>query len=179
MGAAQVVAETVIPANWPTRIGDAVAITCVRAAAVALAIIVLINGANVAGRYIMNEAIAWAEELMLYLMVFVVFSACVAVTWRQAHIRIESLVHRLPAAGGQAVETVIALLAAAIMLTVAHAGYDTVAMLLSFDQRSDALKLPIWIPQSFVVGGLALSAGMILLRQVARYCDRTTAGGVS
>jgi TRAP-type C4-dicarboxylate transport system permease small subunit len=48
-----------------------------------------------------------------------------------------------------------------ILAVVAAAGYRIVSMLFLFDQRSDALHLPMWIPQAFLVGGLALTAVMI------------------
>lgn len=39
-------------------------------------------------------------------------------------------------------------------------------MLYAFDQRSDALHLPVWIPQSFLTGGLALTAILIVAAEI-------------
>jgi TRAP-type C4-dicarboxylate transport system permease small subunit len=150
------------------RLGAGVALYCGRIGAVALAIIVAINGANVVGRYLFSAPLPWAEELMLYLMIFVVFAGAAIATWRGAHIGIDALVTRLPQGVQRLVQFVLSLLAIAVLLTVANAGYFTVTMLYAFDQRSDALEMPMWIPQSIVVGGLVLSAALIALRFFVR-----------
>jgi TRAP-type C4-dicarboxylate transport system permease small subunit len=152
----------------PERIGNLVAVYCGRVGAVALAIIVAINGANVVGRYCFGQPLPWAEELMLYLMIFVVFIGAAIATWRGAHIGIDALVTRLPPGLQIAAHVAMSLLAIAILLTIANAGYTTVSMLYAFDQRSDALEWPMWIPQSFVVLGLVLSAALIALRLLVR-----------
>jgi TRAP-type C4-dicarboxylate transport system permease small subunit len=58
---------------------------------------------------------------------------------------------------------------------VTVASYRIVSLLYSFDQRSDALELPSWIPQSFVTVGLGLMAVVIaikLLMALFGYDDR-------
>ena len=105
---------------------------------------------------------------MLYLMIFVVFIGAAIATWRGAHIGIDALVIRLPLALQRLAHIAMSLLAIAILLTIAYAGYTTVSTLYAFDQRSDALEWPMWIPQSFVVGGLTLSAVLIALRFFVR-----------
>ncbi len=154
--------------GFPERLGNVVALYCGRVGAVALAIIVAINGANVVGRYCFGQPLPWAEELMLYLMIFVVFIGAAIATWRGAHIGIDALVTRLPLGLQKAAHIAMSLLAIAILLTIANAGYTTVSMLYAFDQRSDALEWPMWIPQSFVVLGLVLSAALIALRFFVR-----------
>ena len=119
--------------------------------AVALAVIVAINGANVVGRYFFGSPLPWAEELMLYLMIFVVFAGAAVATWRGAHIGIDALVTRLPKNIQRAAHVLMSFFSIAVLLTVAQAGYATVSILYGFDQRSDALEWPMWIPQSFVV----------------------------
>lgn len=151
-------------AGFAERLGNSIAHYCGLIGAVALAIIVVINGANVVGRYFFGQPLPWAEELMLYLMIFVVFVGAAVATWRGVHIGIDALVTRLPFAAQRLAHIAMSLLAIVILLTVARAGYSTVSMLYAFDQRSDALEAPMWIPQSFVVGGLVLSAALIALR---------------
>jgi len=154
--------------GFAERLGNGIALTCGRIGAVALAIIVAINGANVVGRYFFGQPLPWAEELMLYLMIFVVFVGTSVATWRGVHIGIDALVTRLPQAAQRVAHIAMSLLAIVILLTVARAGYSTVSLLYSFDQRSDALEAPMWIPQSFVVAGLVLSAALIALRFFVR-----------
>src|SRR2546428_9864277 len=79
------------------RLGDAIANICVALAALALIAIVAINGVNVVARYFFGSPFSWAEELMLFLMIFGVFARGIAVTWRNQHIRIETIIERPPA----------------------------------------------------------------------------------
>lgn len=142
------------------RIGDAVSQVCLVVAAIALLAIVAINVANVTGRYLFGSPFSWAEELMLYLMILVVFSATPVAAWRNQHIRIEALVDHTDPAIRRSLMVIAAVISIVIVLLVAAAGYRIVSMLHLFDQRSDALHLPMWIPQSFLVFGLALTAAM-------------------
>ena len=146
------------------RLGDAVAAGCMGLAAVALGVIVAVNGANVIGRYFFGRPIAWAEELMLFLMIFIVFSGCAAVTWRQIHIRIDVVVSRFPERASRWTHWLVAAVSVLVMATIAWAGFAIVSLLYAFDQRSDALDVPMWIPQSFVAAGMALNAALLVLR---------------
>ena len=56
------------------------------------------NGVNVVARYFFGSPFSWAEELMLFLMIFGVFAGGIAVTWRNQHIRIETIIERAPIA---------------------------------------------------------------------------------
>ncbi len=151
-------------AGLAERIGDAIVLNCCRVAAVGLAAIVAINGANVVGRYVFAQPLAWAEEAMLYIMIFVVFAGAIAATWRGVHIGIDAFVTRMPPAFQQAASIFVSALSIVLLLTVAKAGLDTVQLLYAFDQRSDALEFPIWIPQSFVVIGFGVSAVLLAVR---------------
>lgn len=148
------------------RIGDAIASTSMTLAGAAMAAIVVINGANVAGRYFLSTPIAWAEEAMLYLMIVVVFSAVAAVTWRGAHIRIELLVEQFPPPMRMAAALLTAALTTGIAVAVAFSSFDVVSQLYAFDQRSDAMEMPVWIAQSAVLLGLFLIAAMTVLRLI-------------
>lgn len=144
------------------RIGDAVCQICLVVAAIALLAIVAINVANVTGRYVFGAPFSWAEELMLFLMILVVFTAAPVAAWRNQHIRIETLIDHTDPAIRRWLVGVAAVVSIVIVTVVVAAGYRIVAMLYLFDQRSDALHLPMWIPQAFLVGGLALTAAIIV-----------------
>jgi TRAP-type C4-dicarboxylate transport system permease small subunit len=152
-----------------------IAYACLTVSALALLGITVIIGANVVARYFLNSPFSWAEELMLFLMCLSVFSGGIAVTWRNLHIRIDTFVDRTPPRV-QFVARIIAALASIGLLTVVTvASYRIVSLLYSFDQRSDALELPSWIPQSFVTVGLGLMAVVIaikLLMALFGYDDR-------
>jgi TRAP-type C4-dicarboxylate transport system permease small subunit len=146
------------------RLGDAVARACVVIAAIALLAIVAINGANVVGRYFFGAPISWAEEMMLFLMVLIVFSASAAVTWRRQHIGIDLLVEWLPPPLGRAATFMTGLIAILVLGLISYGSFEIVSTLYAFDQRSEALELPVWIPQSFLTIGFAMMALMLILR---------------
>jgi TRAP-type C4-dicarboxylate transport system permease small subunit len=152
--------ETMPSGGLIGRLGDAVCRVCLIVAALALLAIVAINVANVTGRYLFGSPFSWAEESMLYLMILIVFAAAPVAAWRNQHIRIEALVDNAAPGTRRALIVFGAVISVAVLTLVAVAGYQIVFMLYLFDQRSDALHLPMWIPQGFLVGGLALTAIM-------------------
>jgi C4-dicarboxylate transporter DctQ subunit len=142
------------------RLGDAVCRVCLIVASLSLLAIVAINVTNVIGRYVFGSPFTWAEELMLYLMILIVFAATPVAAWRNQHIRIEAFIDNASLAIRRWLIPIAAVISTVILTLVAAAGYRIVAMLYLFDQRSDALHLPMWIPQAFLTGGLALTAIM-------------------
>lgn len=140
------------------RIGDGLTQLCLAIAAVALICIVAINGTNVVARYLFNAPFSWAEEMMLYLMILSVFSGAIAVTWRNLHIRIDTFIERAPPAVRRAALNIGTIVSLVVMVSVIFASGRIVTLLYSYDQRSEALAAPVWIPQSFVPIGLGIMA---------------------
>jgi TRAP-type C4-dicarboxylate transport system permease small subunit len=99
---------------------------------------------------------------MLFLMILIVFTAAPVAAWRGQHIRIEALIDFVPIAARRWLIAIVAIISTVVLAIVAVAGYRIVTMLYLFDQRSDALHMPMWIPQAFLVGGLALMAVMFV-----------------
>ena len=144
---------------------DGIAHACLVIAGLALVCIVAINGANVFMRYVFGKPFSWAEELMLFLMILGVFSGAIAVTWRNLHIRIDTLVDRLPppirrADAGHRPCSPRSRSSTVVMV----ASCRLVSLLQEMDQRSDALSAPSWMPQSFVTIGLGMMAFMMAVK---------------
>jgi len=148
------------------RIGDVIANLCAVIAATALCVIVVINGANVVNRYVFGHAFAWAEELMIFLMILIVFAGAATVTWRNAHIKIELITESLPPAARKIAAGVVGVASVVVLAVLDNVSFRIVSMLYAFDQRSLALEAPLWIPQGFVSVGLLLIAVMLVLRAV-------------
>jgi C4-dicarboxylate transporter DctQ subunit len=146
------------------RVGEAISAVCGVIAAAALTGIVVINAANVASRYFFGSAFAWAEELMIFLMMLTVFAGAATATWRSAHIRIELLVDTLPSRLRFAAGVVIVVCIVLVLMVLAAVNFRIVSMLYAFDQRSLALGIPLFIPQGFVAVGLALIVGLTVLK---------------
>ena len=155
--------------NLVTRLCDGIAYACLVIAALALMSIVAINGVNVVMRYVFGAPFSWAEELMLFLMILGVFSGAIAVTWRNLHIRIDTLVDRLAPATRRVLQVGASLTSIVVVGIVTVASFRLVSLLQSMDQRSDALQAPSWIPQSFVTIGLGMIAVMIAIKLVLSF----------
>jgi C4-dicarboxylate transporter DctQ subunit len=161
--------EVPAPDGFVERLCDGIAHACLVIAGLSLLCIVAINGANVFMRYVFRASFSWAEELMLFLMILGVFSGAITVTWRNLHIRIDTLVDRLPPAGRRAVQVIASLASIAVIGIVMVASFRLVSLLQSMDQRSDALNAPSWIPQSFVTIGLGMMAFMMAVKLITSF----------
>lgn len=160
------------------RLGDGLTRLCLTVAGAALIAIVAINGTNVVARYAFGSPFSWAEELMLFLMILSVFSGAVAITWRNMHIRIDTFIELVSPQMRQAALTIGALVSIAVLLIVSYASANIISVLRQIDQRSDALDVPAWIPQSFLTIGLviiAMAIGVRTLQTLIRTDRRSAA----
>ena len=57
---------------------------------------VAINFTNVIGRYVFQAAIYWAEEAMVYLAIWSIFLAAIAIAYDRAHLTMDFFSARLP-----------------------------------------------------------------------------------
>jgi C4-dicarboxylate transporter DctQ subunit len=145
-------------------LGTRVADVGLYAGATALLAIVALNAVNIVLRYFFRSPFSWAEEAMLYLMIFGVYVGAISVAWQQAHIRIDAILDFAPPARRRVLQIVSTLVMAAVLIPVVLASFRVVSLLFDFDQRSDALHLPVWIAQGVVPFSLCLIVLMSLLR---------------
>jgi C4-dicarboxylate transporter DctQ subunit len=132
--------------------------------AAALLAIVALNAVNIILRYFFRSPLSWAEEAMLYLMILGVYLGAISVAWQQAHIRIDAILDFAPPTRRKVLEVISTGVLAAVLIPVVFASFRVVGLLFDFDQRSDALTLPIWIAQSVVPISLLLIIVMSFLR---------------
>jgi C4-dicarboxylate transporter DctQ subunit len=139
--------------------------------AILLALSVVVNFANIIGRYFFSISITWAEEVMLFLMVGCVFTGCCAVAWEGRQIRMDVVVGMMP----EPVRKLFALLSELLLLAtaalVAIFAWPVVEQLAEFDERSAAANFPMVIPQVMIPIGYTLMALVVAVRLVARRRD--------
>jgi TRAP-type C4-dicarboxylate transport system permease small subunit len=127
---------------------------------------VLLNFANVVGRYFLSDSIYWAEEAMLFLMVGCVFLGNGVVAWSGRQLRMDVIVGMMPVA----VQKILALLSELTFLVVAIAviafACPVIRDLWSFDQRSQSAEIPMYIPQAMVPIGLAIMVLLVIARLI-------------
>lgn len=129
-----------------------------RVLALAFIFAVCLNFANVIGRYVVGRSISGADEVQIYIMVWMAFLGAAVVAWRRNHLRMDVLVRFFP----QGVQK--ALRALEIAAIVGLAGFAVVQsvrytwQMAALGRTSDVGGIPMWIPHSAVALGFALIA---------------------
>ncbi|HWI35681.1 MAG TPA: TRAP transporter small permease [Burkholderiales bacterium] len=123
-----------------------------------------LNFVNVVGRYVFSTAILGADEVQVFVMVWMTFAGAAVVTWRNQHLRMDVLFDLLPAKARRWIRL------AEVTLLAVMAGFAAVqsvrfaALMVSVDRRSEAANIPMVIPHSAVVLGFALMALLALVK---------------
>lgn len=141
--------------------------------AVALLIGVGINFVNVIGRYVFHSPIIWAEEIMLYLMLGMVFLGAGAASLEGRHIRMDVALHLFPRKFRTAFDVLADLAFLVVALMVIRLGVPVVLKFAAYGQLSDAANIPIWIPHSMIPLGFSIMTLATLLRMLARFSPKT------
>jgi TRAP-type C4-dicarboxylate transport system permease small subunit len=145
-------------------------------AGVLLCASILLNFANVIGRYFFSTSIYWAEEVMLYLMVACVFLGNGVVAWSGRQLRMDVVVKMMPAR----LETALALFSELVFIAVAVVivvfAAPVIRDLWLFDQRSQSADVPMVIPQIMVPIGLAIMAALVAIRLLTGAKDAASGG---
>jgi len=136
------------------------------AAGVLLVVSVLLNFANVIGRYFFNASIFWAEEVMLFLMVGCVFFGNGVVAWSGRQLRMDVIVGMMPAPAQKFFALLSELLFIAVALVIVWFAWPVIRDLWNFDQRSQSAELPMVIPQAMVPIGFFIMAVLVIVRLV-------------
>lgn len=129
-----------------------------------MAAAVLLNFANVVGRYAFGQAIVGADEVLVYAMIATIFLGCAVVTWRDGHLKMDVLIARAPPRLQAGAARLCWLTLAAVAATVAWSSAEVVAEMQAFGQRSLAANVPMSVPHGAVAAGMALTAAFALLR---------------
>jgi TRAP-type C4-dicarboxylate transport system permease small subunit len=134
------------------------------AAALCLLASVAINFVNIIGRYFFAVSIPWAEEIMLFLMVGCVFTACCAVAWEGRQIRMDVVLNALPVRARDFLTLLSELVMIATAIAVAVFAWPVISQLAAFDERSQAADFPLFIPQGLVPLGYILMALLVAVK---------------
>lgn len=144
----------------------ALALGLIRAVLGALILVgVVLNFANVVGRYVFLKPIIWAEEVLVFIMIWCVMLGATLVTWDNQHLRMDAVYHFAPPRVRRWLNllSTLAFLVAAVFVLVQSV---RVTMLVaSTGQRSVVAEVPMVIPY----GALAVSFGVIVLMLVFRF----------
>ena len=139
-----------------------------RTLAAALLLAVGLNFINAAGRYGLGGGLPWADEIQVYLLVWITFLGAAVASRRNLHLRVDILTRALP------LRLQPALRALELAATLGMAGFAAwlsagyVGRVYALDHASDGTGFPMWLPHSALTVGFALIAAGSLLGLVLR-----------
>ncbi|HSV44371.1 MAG TPA: TRAP transporter small permease subunit [Ramlibacter sp.] len=131
------------------------------------AVVVVLNFASAALRYSVGRAVLGADEVQVYLMIWLVFPAAALVGLRGAHLRMDLLVQRLGPAAARWHHAAEGLLTLVLCGTMAWVSFGFVRQMMEMGQRSDGAGIPMWMVHAAPCAGflgLAAAAAWSLLR---------------
>lgn len=143
---------------------------CALALAFALIAAVLLNFANVAGRYVLDKAILGADEIQIFIMIWITFLGAAIVAWQDRHLRMDALMCYLPPALVRTLRSVERLLVVGLTGFVAYHSCRYAAGMFAIGRNSEAAEIPMLIPHSALAAGFILIAliGLLALFGVRR-----------
>ena len=124
-------------------------------------------------------SIYWADEAMVFLVIWSIFLAAIAVTYDGSHLTMDLFSARLSPRWQRALDGVIAAVCVLTFTFMAWQAMTVVRTLMRNDQRSIALDIPIAIAHSALLVGFIFSALVVLARvalghRVVKPMSRTT-----
>lgn len=123
-----------------------------------------INFANVVGRYLFFTPILWAEEIMIHIMIWLVFTGAIVVAWEGKHLRMDILSTLLPQPWKNIVSFISVLSTIVVCGFVAWQSWSAVGLLARLGQKSPVAEVPMVIPHSALLCGFVLMMIAVAVR---------------
>ena len=119
---------------------------------------------NVVARYLFGHALFWAEEVMVFLMIWGVFLGVAAAAYERAHLSMDLFSNTFRGRTAYALNAalVAVLLAACIFMVVQS--WQVVTLFYQGGVKSVSAGVPKWISHSALPVGFALMALAVLVR---------------
>jgi len=138
---------------------------------------IAINFANVIGRYLFQAPIIWAEEIMIYIMIWAVLTGAVLVSWDGNHLKMDFFTLTLPSPWKEILNFAGAVLFLLVCIFVLPQSLRVVELMARFDQRSVIARVPMAIPHAAILLGFFLMLVAVAVRfrmYVTGQTDTTT-----
>ena len=129
---------------------------------------IAINFANVVARYLFMSPIYWADEAMVFLVIWSIFLAAAAVTGDGGQLTMDLFSARLSPFARRLLDGAIAAVMVATFAFMAWQAVAVVRILMRNDQRSIALDIPMVVPHAALLVGFVLSTLVVVARAARR-----------
>ena len=108
-------------------------------------------------RYVFNNAPEWAEESVLYLVIWAVFIISSKLVRDDEHVGADFVIRRMPYSIQRVVEIIVCVLVLAFCVLIIWYGFKIVSVTFVLDERSTTrLRFPMWIAYLAIPGGTCL-----------------------
>jgi TRAP-type C4-dicarboxylate transport system permease small subunit len=134
------------------------------AAGVLFLVAVAINIVNVIGRYVFSKPIFWAEEVLIYVVIWAVFLVAGSVTYKGAHLNMDLLYASMPAGVRRMINLAIAVTLVASAIFTAYEAWQIVALQIRTHGVTAGTDIPLAIPTAALVFGFAFIALAAIVR---------------
>ena len=125
---------------------------------------IIINFSNVIGRYAFLEPIIWAEEIMIYIMVWTVFIGAILVSYEGQHLKMDVFSVMMPSPFKEIINFVATASVLLVCLYIIPNNWIVVELMWNNDQRSVVAEVPMVIPHFALLAGFCLIFVGIVLR---------------
>lgn len=133
---------------------------------------IAINFANVVARYLFGYAIFWAEEIMIFLIVWCVFLGGATVAFNGEHLRMDLLSARLSSPWREIVNGIAAVALVGCCGFAAVQSWKVLELLGDGGDVSVTASVPMVIPHAALFVGLVLMALAVVVRLRAHLRNR-------
>lgn len=117
---------------------------------------IAINFGNVVGRYVFLSPIIWAEEIMIYIMVWTVFIGAILVSYDGQHLKMDVFSVMLPSPYKEIINFIATTSVLAVCVFVIPNDWAVVNLMLNNDQRSVVAEIPMAIPHFALLFGFVM-----------------------
>jgi TRAP-type C4-dicarboxylate transport system permease small subunit len=123
-----------------------------------------INIVNIAGRYILNAPVSWAEEVMSYIIIWGVFISAGALTYQGLHLRMDLLVQNVRGVLGKLLGAITVALIVFCSLFVMFQSIQVVQLYAMTGETSMGARVPLVYTHTALLVGFFLMAIAAIIR---------------
>jgi TRAP-type transport system small permease protein len=125
---------------------------------------ILINIANVIGRYVFAQPIFWAEEVLVFIIIWAVFLAAASIVYRGEHLNMDLFYALMKGRLKFIVNTAIVVLFIGCAGIVVVQSYKVVLLYVEGGGVSVAAGVPMVVPHAAILVGFCLMILALLVR---------------
>ena len=124
----------------------------------------LINIANVIGRYVFSAPIFWAEEVLVFMVIWAVFLSAISITFSGRHLSMDLFYAKLEAPWKQIINGLIVAVFLVCTVFTAMQSYTVVMLYVGNGNVSPAAEIPLYIPHAALLVGFSFMALAVICR---------------